>query len=377
MRNWILRHRWLTGIVVVLGCICITVLLCFSYIWSKLSLIQYDTGSRDAPRYTMEETSLANETIAWETTPNIEPDTTPEPETVLLLPEEEIVTLPEQTTEPALPDIPIWQDADVLNVLLIGTDERSEAFSENARSDSMILVSIHKSTKQIKLVSLERAIGVPVLAGEYQGQYDWLTHIFRYGGADLLLQTVQTCFSVDVTHYVRVNFATFMNAIDAIGGVDIELTQAEADFLNDLDAAYMWLGRERRSVTTGLNHIDGVTALTYARTRSIDSDWQRVERQRKVIIAAIDRLQSSGFAQIDTVADSVLPLIQTNFTQLELAALLLYMPTFAHATVEQMTLPQKGNYGTMIGMGGRTLYSIDFAENAQVLQAFLYGETVK
>lgn len=352
MRDLVRRHKALTVLAAVILAALLVVLLGFSYFWSKLSLIQYDDGTVSIGE-TVED---REEVISDET----------------ILTEEVAAELEEVAVEPEIPDSPVWQDSDVLNVLLIGTDERSEAFSENARSDSMILVSINKATRQIKLISLERGMGVPVLEGQYAGQYDWLTHIFRYGGAELLLKTVQTCFSVDVDRYVRINFNTVRSAIDALGGVDIELSQAEADFLNDPDARHMWLGREPRTVTAGLNHMDGVTTLTYARIRAIDSDWRRVERQRKVIIAVIDQLKESGFAGLDTLADQVLPLVQTNFTQLELAGLLLCAPTFVNATVEQMTIPQAGTYGTMSGMGGRTLYAVDFEKNVKILRDFIY-----
>lgn len=353
MRQWMHQHKWLTGIGITLCLVLAGMLLCFSYIWSKLSLIQYDDGSASPKE---------PDTYQEETAPGED-----------ILEKEDVTDLEKVAVEPVLPDSPIWQDSDVLNILLIGTDERSDSFSDNARSDSMILVSINKETKQVKLVSLERAIGVPVLEGQYEGQYDWLTHIFRYGGAELLLKTVQTCFLVDVEYYVRVNFSTVIHAIDALGGIDIELTQAEADFLNDPDASYMWLGREKQSVTAGMNHLNGTAALTYARIRKIDSDWQRVERQRKVIVAVIDDLKASGFMGVDALADQMLPLVQTNFTQLELAGLLLYAPTFADVTVEQLTIPQAGTYGIMNGMGGRTLYAVNFEESAEALHDFLYG----
>lgn len=351
MGEWIRRHKGISGCLLVVLILLGIVVVAFSYIWSKLGAIQYDDGSAS-----QQITEEPEEIISEET----------------LLSTEEVDALEEKTEEPLLPDSPVWKDSDVLNVLLIGTDDHGESFSDNARSDSMILASVNKSTGQIKLISLERAIGVPVLEGQYEGQYDWLTHIFRYGGADLLLKTVQTCFSVDVERYVRINFATLIHAIDALGGVDLELTQAEADFLNDPDATYMWSGREPRSVTVGMNHLDGVSTLTYARIRAIDSDWKRVERQRKVIISVIEKLKASGFAELDTLADEVLPLVQTNFTQLELAGLLLYAPNFINASVEQMTIPQKGTYGVMRGMGGRSLYAVDFEANAAILQDFLY-----
>ena len=141
----------------------------------------------------------------------------------------------------------------MLNILLIGTDERTEAvndadafthlnqldgtedtteFSDNARADSMILVSLDIKDHVIRLVSIERGTGVPILLDGYENQYDWITHTFRYGGAKLTMKTVEDCFNVQVDHYVRVNFNSFVQIVNAVGGVDIDITEQEAKALN-------------------------------------------------------------------------------------------------------------------------------------------------
>ena len=108
----------------------------------------------------------------------------------------------------------IYKDKRILNILLIGTDEYTEEFSENARGDSCMIMSVGKKDGSLKLASLERGMGVPILEGKYKGQYDWLTHTFRYGGADLMMREVRECFKVDVERYIRVNFTTFKKCID-------------------------------------------------------------------------------------------------------------------------------------------------------------------
>ena len=129
---------------------------------------------------------------------------------------------------PALTQGEAAADDNSLNVLILGTDERTVDFS-SARADAIILLSLDLKENTAKLVSLERGMGVPILEGEYEGEYDWLTHCFRYGGASLMLREVQTCFNVDVEHYVRVNFTSVRNIVDILGGIDVELTAAEAE----------------------------------------------------------------------------------------------------------------------------------------------------
>ena len=263
-------------------------------------------------------------------------------------------------------------DGSVINILLLGTDERSTEFIDAARSDTIILVSLNLDTGAIKLVSIERGMGVPVLEGRYEGEWDWITHIFRYGGADLMMKTVSTVFDVDVPYYVRVNFNTFISLVDAMGGIDVTLTQAEADGLNVNIVAY---NRDLCDwVQAGENHMNGFLALQYARMRKIDSDWKRVVRQRNVIRIVLQDFKELSPTEFDEVLNTVLPLIKTNMTEKEITALLLKAPLFLQAMdIEELTVPVAGTYGSMTGMGGRSLYSADFPANAAILHEMFYG----
>ncbi len=258
----------------------------------------------------------------------------------------------------------IYKDKRFLNILLIGTDEHTENFSENARGDSCMIMSIGKKDGSLKLVSLERGMGVPILEGKYKGQYDWLTHTFRYGGADLMMREVRECFKVDVERYIRVNFTTFKKGIDSVGGIDITLTAAEAAYVN--------FGTVRTIYKEGTNHLDSTAALVYARCRHIDSDWHRIERQRNVIQAVVTKTKDLSVGELNTLLNNVLPLVQTNFTRLEITELLLSAPKYRGVQIKQMTVPISGSYGGMRGLGGRSLFSVDFDTNAKALREFIY-----
>ena len=257
----------------------------------------------------------------------------------------------------------IYKDKRILNILLIGTDEYTEEFSENARGDSCMIMSVGKKDGSLKLASLERGMGVPILDGKYKGQYDWLTHTFRYGGADLMMREVRECFKVDVERYIRVNFATFKKGIEAVGGIDITLTAAEAAYISNTG----------HDCTAGVNHLDGETALIYARCRHIDSDWHRIERQRNVIQAVVTKTKELDIAELNGLLNNVLPLVQTNLTRLEITELLLLAPKYRGAEIKQMTVPVSGSYGGMRGLGGRSLFSVDFDTNSRALKEFIYG----
>ena len=293
----------------------------------------------------------------------------------------------------AVPEGSPFADEDVLNILLIGTDERTEAvndadafthlnqldgtedtteFSDDARADSMILVSMDIKDHVIRLVSIERGTGVPILLDGYEDQYDWITHTFRYGGPKLTMKTVEECYNIEVDHFVRVNFNSFVQIVNAVGGVDIDITEMEAKALNwEVPSNSMLIVNH---VDPGLNHFDGYTALQYARLRKIDNDWKRVERQRTVIEAVLDQVKNASVMELDNLLNTLLPLIQTNFTKTEIAALLVQLPGFLGCDVQQMSLPLQGTYGVRTGMDDRLMYDPDWVVNIKALQDFLYND---
>ena len=252
------------------------------------------------------------------------------------------------------------------NILLLGTDERSEKFNVDARSDCTMLLSLNLKDHTARLVSLERGIGVPI-----EGQEDdWLTHVFRYGGANLMLKTVSKQFDVEVNRYARVNFHAFAQLIDAIGGVDITLTETEAAALNG--EIYTNASTKHR-VYPGRNHLDGYDALQYARQRFIDDDWHRMQRQRTVLQAALEQTKHLNLIQINNLLDKTFPLVQTNMTKKEINSLLPKAPFFLGVKLEQMSLPLPGTFGNKQSSDGRSLMLLDFEENARILHEFLYG----
>lgn len=261
----------------------------------------------------------------------------------------------------------MWDD-NVINILLIGTDERTDgSYSENARGDAIMLLSVNvnEEVPVVSLVSLERGMGVPILKGPYAGQWDWLTHTFRYGGAELLMTEISTCLKVDVALYVRVNFNIFIHAIDTLGGVTVNFDEAEAElFRNSI----------MPNAIVGDNHLNGEQALSYARLRSIDSDWVRIQRQREIVLSALESCRGRSLEELNSLIDSLLPLVQTNIPESKIAEFMMLLPRMRKAETQQMTIPVEGTYGHMLGMGDRSLFAVDFEVNSQILQDFLYGQ---
>ena len=264
----------------------------------------------------------------------------------------------EQVEELTVPDGEVSSEEDVLNILLLGTDFPFDS-SDPGRADAIMILSLDMRDSSARLVSLERGMDMPILSGKYKGQRDWLTHLYHYGGADMMIEPIRYCFKVDLERYAQVDFAAFQGVIDVLGGIDMELSDAEA-----------W----KLGLPVGLNHLNGAQALSFARLRSIDSDWVRVTRQRRVIQACADGLKDADLLTLNALADAVLPMITTNFTQREMLSLLTKLPAFRGVQLQQMTIPAKGTYGGMTVMGGRGSFAPDFEKNAQILHQFLYNE---
>lgn len=272
--------------------------------------------------------------------------------------ENEAQTLAAQEQEELANQPRLSTEEDIFNIILLGTDERTDEFNDNARADSIMVLSLDTNLHTVKLASIERGIGVSI-PGRND---DLLTHTFRYGGAELTMNTVRDCFNLDLDRYVRINFSAFIDAVNSIGGVDLELAENEANVLGD-------------SLTEGTNHLDGDDALAYSRLRSIDSDWHRIERQRNVIKAAVKQVKTFDMAQITKLATKLFPTVQTNLTVSEITKLMLEVPKFFECgpEISDMTIPAEGTAWNRVGVDGRKMIGVDFEKNAQILHDFFYA----
>ncbi len=258
-----------------------------------------------------------------------------------------------------LPSGEVKENRRVTNILFLGTDKRIPNTSDPGRADSTMLCSINTKTGDVKLVSFERGISVPIPG---MGS-DLLTHAYHWGGADLSQSLIEQLFLLDVDGYAQVDFDTFPQIIDAIGGVDVELTEIEASALN---------GNRRTNARTeavmqeGVNHLNGRDALAYCRLRYPDDDWVRQSRQRKCLEAALKQVRKLGLKDLNSLADTVLPLVHTNLSKNEIASLLLASPKIiSSGSVGQMQVPDK-NYNDGI-------IKCNFDYESKKISNFIYG----
>lgn len=255
-----------------------------------------------------------------------------------------------------LPEDSVFYNKDVLNILLIGTDEKSTEFYKAARADTIMLLSLNKKTYDVKLVSFERDMYVAIPKVPKRNP-DKLNHTFQFGGAKLLMETLQTHFALDVQKYVRVNFSVFEKLVDKIGGVDVSVTKAEA---------YIISKETGTQVKEGKNHLNGAQALVYSRIRYIDDDWHRVKRQQNVIVAVKNSFSQKSISELKEIVDECLPYVQTNLSVYECAYLLLNVTEYAKGDVSRITIPDFKTFNN--------LEHVNFKANTRILKEFLYNE---
>ena len=255
----------------------------------------------------------------------------------------------------------LMQDRKVVNILLIGVDGSSS--DESLRSDTMLLVSIDRNNKKIKLTSFLRDTWALIPS---TNAYNKLNAACSYGGAQLVIDTIEYNYNIKIDHYMLVGFDMFQTIIDSIGGIDVEVTEKEAAFMRATAKA-------TRNIQAGESvHMDGAQALVYCRIRKLDSDFMRTYRQRKVITALITKAKNTDLLTLKKLADEVLPMIQTDISPMELTKLLFGAVRYISYDVKSERVPCDNTW-TSKSINGQSVIVTDFDANIQFLRNYLYS----
>lgn len=268
---------------------------------------------------------------------------------------EQVNTDPYVETPADAPAIDIMRSDSVMNVLVIGADSNQDG--TEGRSDTMMLISLDSKNNTMKIVSFLRDLYVQIPG---YGK-DRLNAAYSYGGAGMLMQTIENNFRIEVDKYLETNFDGFESIIDSMGGIDVTMTAAEAEFIND------W---KNVGAVEGQNHLDGEDALYFARMRKLDSDFGRTTRQRQVVSAMFTKLKSSNPITMYSVAYNLMPNLKTNLSYLELIQLLLSFNKMSDA--QTMSVPSDGTYYDYTTPEGAMVLVPYLDQNVQLLKEFLY-----
>lgn len=230
----------------------------------------------------------------------------------------------------------------IVNILLVGQDRREG--EPRQRSDSMILCTFNTNTSHITMTSFLRDTYV-YIPGHGNNK---LNAAYQWGGFSLLDETLMVNFGVDVDANVEVDFDGFIGIIDLVGGVDIYLSQNEANYMNK-HTGFEYNKGEVWNLKEGVNHLTADQALAYARIRMTATstgtrdDWGRTERQRTVLMALLEAYKDQSLTTMLTLMDDVLPLITTDMTDSELINYVVQLfPMLAKAEIQTQHIPGTG-----------------------------------
>ena len=264
---------------------------------------------------------------------------------------------------------------DVTNILLLGTDSRI-AGNRRTRTDSMIILSIDKKNNRLVMTSVLRDTYVKI-PGVGNNR---LNAAFVYGGPNLLFKTFDTNFDIHLDKYVQVDFFNFVKLVDAVGGVDLKLTNAEINLMNKsyIPQINKLLKKNRNQDLVKINksgkyHLNGVQTLAYSRIRYIGTDFGRTERQRVVIGEIIKKTKTLNVSELNDLADIVLPMISTNLSKGEVMSLLLSAKEYLNYKVVNGRMPIDGSYRYMT-IRGASVLGVNFDKNKKYWYNLVYGK---
>ena len=256
------------------------------------------------------------------------------------------------------------------NVLLLGCDSYTKNTPQ--RTDSMIILSVNMTTREVKMTSLMRDTWLQVPGGNGHRK---LTELCAVGGPELTIRAINENFGTELEKYALISMAGIAEIIDLIGGIDIDVTEAERKALNrglfDLSSLS---GMEELKKSGENVHLNGNQATAFARIRKIDSDYVRTERQRTVLRAVAGKLKyGASPATLLTIVTTLMSYVQTNMNLTELMALASLGLEVELDDVVEFRVPIDGSFESGMYQGYWSIRP-DFEKNAKALHNFIYGD---
>ena len=271
-------------------------------------------------------------------------------------------------------DIVVNKEAEIAaegytNVALFGIDSREGDLDKGSRTDCLIVASLDNKTKEVRLASVYRDTLLDIGDGELQK----CNAAYSFGGPTQAINMLNKNLDLNIQDYVTFDFAAVAKAIDALGGVEIDVKEEEVQYLNKfLGETARVAGTEAHEVTkSGKQLLDGTQATTYARIRSTaGGDFTRTERQRLVIEKMVEKLQQSKLTTINNIIDEILPTIKTSFSATDILA---YAKDFAKYKIADSTgFPFDKTTDTISGLGSIVI-PVTLESNVQKLHEFFYS----
>lgn len=259
----------------------------------------------------------------------------------------------------------LTSDDKIVNILLIGADKR-ESWSEAGRSDTVMIATLDMKHKQLKLTSLMRDMWLEI-PGNGVNKFN---AAYSYGGVSLLYQTIAANFGLKLDGYAVVDFAAFKDVVNAMGGIEIELDQAEYNYLIE---AYKNYPKTVKKFKPGKTKMTGSMALAYSRIRQVGrSDFRRTERQRAVIQAMFTKVKSMSIGEIKGLAEKMLPNIVTDLSNEQIYSYMFSVLTMGTTKLHQFRIPTDGAH-TPEKINGKDVLVVDLPANVEALNNFIFN----
>ena len=274
-------------------------------------------------------------------------------------------------------NLPAAGEKGVMNILLIGTDGRDQQADSRAdsRSDSIIVVSVCPKQKKIYMTSILRDSYVDI-PGYGMNR---INHAFQMGGPQLLVQTIEQNFGIRIDNYAKVDFYSFVDIVDAINGVQIDVTNEEVHYVNaylseinqlmGLDAQDSFLPEGQG----GTYILNGRQALAYSRIRYIGTDFGRTARQRLVLQAAADRIRQGGIKMALKAGETVLSKITTDISDLEMTMLVFRAVFLLRYDLVSARIPYDGLWWNDLTPDGQEVIGINFESTRSQFRSMIYN----
>ena len=256
---------------------------------------------------------------------------------------------------------------DWTNILLLGADTREDE-ENDGRSDVMLICSLNRETGAVRLTSLSRDMWVRIAGTEHS---DRINTAFRYGGPDLAMKTVNEVLQRNIEQYVAVNFYGVCDVVDAIGGIELELSKAEVGTVNrTVNWKYGSVQGERLVYQEGKPvTLCGAQALSYARIRKLDNDLGRNSRQRNVIMAVARKTMGLSLGEQMAFVKTCLEHVTTNLSLTDIMTMGFSVLSGGLEDMEQLALPTDFSYANE---DGRSVLHFDKEQARRELHGFVY-----
>ena len=258
----------------------------------------------------------------------------------------------------------------IVNIAVFGVDTRDESASvgDQGRSDSIIILSVDKTDNSIKIISVLRDSKVPIEGYEPQK----INAAYKYGRAPLAIKTLNQNFKLNIEDYVSVDFGMMEQVIDLLGGVDVTLTQEEADLVNQYSDAVM--GYKGYDAVEGNNTLNGAQAVSFSRIRQIDSDYSRAGRQRIVLKALFAKLRTKPVSEYPKLIRDFMGCVETSLSYSDILSLATGV-NLINATVSTYSMPDGSEPELFSGIDetGSWVWIYDLDQAAVRIHQIIYG----